>query len=64
MPNILFISKVKTLSDNCSSTDIMTNNLIFGLSQTNNDLTLLLLSDSREEEVIYRNIIINMLSKY
>jgi hypothetical protein len=52
MPNILFISKVKTLSDNCSSTDIMTNNLIFGLSQTNNDLTLLLLSDSREEEVI------------
>lgn len=50
MSNILYISNVKPPFDECSSTDIMTNSIIHGLSQTSNSITLLLLIDDIDEK--------------
>ena len=49
MASILYITNVKPPTCDCSSTDIMTNNLIYGLSQTSNNMTLLVLIDNNTD---------------
>lgn len=49
MNNVIFITNVKAPFQNCSSTDIMTNNIIHGLVRTGNSISLILLIDTQKE---------------
>ena len=52
---VLFISNVKPLSGRLSSTDIMTINLIEGLSKCNVDLSLLILTENSDIADLYKD---------
>lgn len=63
MKKVVFISSVRPPSEVCSSTDIMTNNIIEGLAKNDVELTLVLLYDDKKEIINLRKYYMNFTSK-